>query len=277
MGVGRVPEWLKVIIIVFVLEILIRFIEAMPDAVLAGLGLLAPLVKHGVLGFLRKIYGEGGANIDGAVAAANRVAKLMGGGGIDFVLGMGKGILTGIWDGVVGPIELVVGVIEGVVALAEWLDKAKDEMPEAIRSILGKVKSTTATVKGAFMPAVRSLFSEFGRNGQGVRHLQEHLRRHHRRRCVRGQRDRRSADGLHSEAGLRTQREAGWVAGTVILRWLWPCSPAARQPRSQQRKGRSRASFASSSRSISTWGRSSRRWLSSSVRSSGRSGRRCRS
>lgn len=160
---GRLPVWLKVVIIVFVLEILIRFVAALPDSViLVGAGPLAALVKHAILGFLRKIEGEGGGNIDKAVAVADRVARLLQGGSLEFVGGYAVGILSGIWDGITGPIEMVVMVIEGVASIAEWLDKKASELPQDLAAIFAKAASTAQTIKANAWPAIKSVFSGEG-------------------------------------------------------------------------------------------------------------------
>ncbi|WP_437942619.1 eCIS core domain-containing protein [Sorangium sp. So ce341] len=159
----KIPAWLKVIIITFVLEVLIRFVKALPDgALMAGAGGFGPLLKHAVLGFLKGIYGEQGANIDKAVAAADRIARLMGGGTIAFLGGLGVGILSGIWDGIVGPIELVVLLIEGVAKLAEWLDRAASSLPADIQALFGRIKKSANAIKNNAWPAIKSVFTGEG-------------------------------------------------------------------------------------------------------------------
>jgi hypothetical protein len=165
---GKLPVWLKIVIIVFVLEILIRFVSALPDgAIAAGAGPLAILIKHAILGFLKQILGEDGANVEKAVAAADRIAKLLQGGGIEFVGGYAIGLLSGIWDGIVGPIELVAMLIEGFVSIAEWLDRASSTFPADIAALFGKVKGLATSVKGQAWPAIKSVFSGEGGGGMG--------------------------------------------------------------------------------------------------------------
>jgi hypothetical protein len=157
-----IPDCIKKPIIGFILDLLIKFIDKLPD--LAGAGLLWPMVKHGVLGFLREIRGQGDAGLDRAVAASNRIALLLT-GPVDFLLGIGKGLLSGIWDGIVGPFELVWLLLQAQVRIAEFFESVSNDFSTHFQRLISSLSDIGSYVRDNFWGAVESAFGSEGGEG----------------------------------------------------------------------------------------------------------------
>ncbi|MBK8814441.1 MAG: DUF4157 domain-containing protein [Methylococcaceae bacterium] len=92
------PECLKGPIIDFIISILSRFVRAIPSNPV--LGLLWPVIKSAMLGFLDRVLTY---SLERKVNVSNKMANIISGGSVTFALGYLKGLALGVWDGVVGP------------------------------------------------------------------------------------------------------------------------------------------------------------------------------
>src|SRR6185437_16309113 len=94
----------------------ISILSKTPD--LALLGLLWPIVKAGVLGFLQKVRA---LKPEEKITITNKLATIMTGSDPKFLLGFVVGLLKGIWTLVAQPFQLVWQLASGAVKLADWL------------------------------------------------------------------------------------------------------------------------------------------------------------
>src|SRR4029453_1005539 len=89
-------------IITFILRILIRFVQAIPDSPL--LGLLWPFVRSGLLGFLRRMLSF---PVERKVRVSNKMANIIRGGSFDFAWGFLKGLAIGVWEAIIAPFTAI--------------------------------------------------------------------------------------------------------------------------------------------------------------------------
>jgi hypothetical protein len=157
----KIPKCIKDPIIHFVLGLLIRIVDALPDVSLFGP--LWTLFKYGALGFLKKLQGTE-KDPDKAEAALDRIARLVG-GTADFVLGLVVGILEGLWDGLIGPFQLVYMLIEGVVGIIDFFEKLQKDFQDEVKSIIGTAKGIGTTIEQEFWPTIKGLLSGEGGGG----------------------------------------------------------------------------------------------------------------
>lgn len=92
------PRCLKGPIIDFILDLIIRFLRAIPP--LPQLGILWPFIRAAMLGFFQRLRSFA---TDRKVNVSNTVARIISGQSLGFVLGYLRGIVLGLWDGIVGP------------------------------------------------------------------------------------------------------------------------------------------------------------------------------
>ncbi len=102
-----IPNCLKGPIIDFIISILIRVVRAMPSTPL--LGLLWPVVKSGMLGFLERVRAFA---IERKVAVSNKIARIISGGSVSFFLGFLRGLALGVWDAIIGPFRAIADLFE---------------------------------------------------------------------------------------------------------------------------------------------------------------------
>jgi len=107
-----IPDRLKPPVINFVLDLILAFLRGMP-AFLTGLWPMASLLKGAALGFLASIRIQ---TDELKIAATNKIAGLMAGGGLAFVAGFGVGLLEGVLDGVLDPFRIIWMLIRLTVA-----------------------------------------------------------------------------------------------------------------------------------------------------------------
>ena len=112
----ELPNCVKPPIIDLLLDAVIGFLQAMPDFPLFGL--LWPIIKSGVLGFLETVRA---LQPDEKIKITNKLAVIMSGSSPEFMVGFVVGLLKGLWDMLVMPFELVWQLASGIVHLADWL------------------------------------------------------------------------------------------------------------------------------------------------------------
>ncbi|MBG1241064.1 eCIS core domain-containing protein [Nostoc sp. NZL] len=176
----------KAPIINFLLDIVIGLLQAAPS--LPMFGLLWPIIKAGVLGFLQGVKGKPDHE---KVAIANKLAKIISGGSPAFIVGFVKGLLKGIWEGLTDPFVLIYEAIKGLGNLVTWLNDVANqalsptptdqpasaqegtaspataannnvEMGERMQQMAGELQPPVEQVSQGFMPAVQEVFSGGG-------------------------------------------------------------------------------------------------------------------
>lgn len=113
-----VPHCIRVPIINFILDIVIGAMEALPD--LPMFGPLWLTLKPGVVAFLRRIRTN--ATDAEKEQISIKIAKIIRGSSLDFLLGFAKGVLKGVWEGITDPIKAIWMVMEGLTWVMDYLD-----------------------------------------------------------------------------------------------------------------------------------------------------------
>lgn len=175
----------KLPIIDFLLDIVIGLLEAAPS--LPMFGPLWPMLKAGVVGFLKGVKGQPAAT---KVAITNKLAKIISGGSPAFMIGFVKGLLKGIWEGLTDPFVLMYEGIKGLGNLITWLNDTANEAlsPQPSPTTAQKAEASAAPtvdkvaigqtlqqmgqelqppatqVTEGFMPAIKAAFS----GGEGL-------------------------------------------------------------------------------------------------------------
>ncbi|NAZ87903.1 DUF4157 domain-containing protein, partial [Kineococcus sp. T90] len=116
------PDTFKPPVIAFVLGLLIAFVSGFP-AFLTGLGPLAAVLKSAVLGFLRHLRSKEKVDDPTRIAASNKMANLMAGGGIQFVAGYAIGLVHGLVEGIIDPFKMLFMLFELVVVAIRVLKR----------------------------------------------------------------------------------------------------------------------------------------------------------
>jgi Domain of unknown function (DUF4157) len=174
----------KIPIINFLLDIVIGILQAAPS--LPMFGLLWPIIKTGVLGFLQGLKGK---KDDDKVAIANKLAKIISGGSPAFIFGFVKGLLKAIWEGLTDPFVLMYEAIKGLSNLITWLNDVANqalsttptdrqpasaqeggaspatavnnnvEIGQRMQAMAGELQPPVEQVGQGFMPAIQEIFT----------------------------------------------------------------------------------------------------------------------
>ncbi len=188
----------KAPIINFLLDTVIGLLKAAPS--LPMFGLLWPMIKAGVIGFLEGVKGKPDNE---KVAITNKLAKIISGGSPAFILGFVKGLLKGIWEGLSDPFVLIYEAIKGLGNLVTWLNDVANqalsptptgekpasaqagaaspatannknvEMGQRMQQMAGELEPPVQQVSQGFMPAVQEVFS--GGGGMSFEQLMQKL------------------------------------------------------------------------------------------------------
>jgi hypothetical protein len=169
------PECVKGPIIDLLLDAAIAALGAAPA--LPMFGLLWPMLKAGVLGFLAGMRDQAVAV---KVAVADKVAKILSGASPEFLLGFAKGLLRGLWEGLTDPFKLAWTAVSGLGELLNWLGNlgaapAEDGAAEAsatpgasvgprAREMATELRPPVEAAAAGFMPAVEEHFA----GGEGL-------------------------------------------------------------------------------------------------------------
>ncbi len=111
----KLNRCIKKPLIEFILGIVIKALEKIPDLVIFGP--LWVLLKRGVLGFLKQVASE---KYETQELVSDKFAKIISGASTDFLLGFVKGFLKGIWDGIADPFKAIWTVLEGANAVMNF-------------------------------------------------------------------------------------------------------------------------------------------------------------
>ncbi len=187
------PDCYKPPIINFLLDTVIGLLEAAPS--LPMFGLLWPMLKAGVIGFLQGVRNQ---DDETKVAITNKLATIISGGSPAFIWGFVKGILKGIWEGLTDPFVLIYEAIKGVRNLVTWLNDVANqalssttksaspetgtpsaasanqvEMGQRMQQMAGELQPPVEQVTQGFIPAMQELFS--GGEGMSFEELMQKL------------------------------------------------------------------------------------------------------
>lgn len=195
---------------------LINTILGFADAILsrirgilsAVMGPLWPLIREFMLGFIRRMREVADET---KVSMSNRLARLMTGGSLTFMLHFAKGLALGLWDIIRSPYDLIVGIIAGIRLIVRIIRNLTVEDLEAGLNLVANGLS-----------AAWSGLREMVRNPQQAIRFVETIWESISRAV--GQMGRALAQGLldlfqlpDAQLGERAGRLAGNVAGDAIL------------------------------------------------------------
>ncbi len=120
------PDSWKKEILHLLLSALIAVVERMPSSPMFGV--LWPIVRSGILGFLRTVEAKSGGP-DGEkqlIKISDKLAKIMSGASPAFMIGAAKGFFVGLWDGIKDPFVMAYEVIVGLKKLVTWLQGPRE-------------------------------------------------------------------------------------------------------------------------------------------------------
>lgn len=112
------PDRFKPRLIGVLLRVGDAILSRLRGLVSAVIGPLWPLVREFFLGFIRRMRAT---NDQLKIGLSNKLARILSGGSIEFMLGFAKGLALGVWDVIRSPYDLVVGIIDGVKFVARFL------------------------------------------------------------------------------------------------------------------------------------------------------------
>ena len=148
-----IPECLKGPIIDFILEVIIRFLRALPPMPL--LGPLWPVVKSAALGFLETVKGMG---IPRKVNVSNKMAKIVSGQSVSFAIGYLKGIALGVWEGITSPFYAIAAIFDLPDQIRSFLSNLGVRLCDLIESI----RCFAANLAGQVFGGVESILTGLG-------------------------------------------------------------------------------------------------------------------
>jgi phage-related protein len=131
------PECLKGPIIDFLLDVLDGFIAALPTNPL--LGLLWPVMKAALTGFVRKVRN---VKLAEKIAMADKIAKIISGQSFEFAIGYLKGIVLGIWEEITSPFRALAAIFD----LPEKIKKFLSDLGVSFCEIVEKVRCFLVTL-----------------------------------------------------------------------------------------------------------------------------------
>ncbi len=109
------PDCVKPPLIDLLLDAVLAILRGLPA--LPMLGVLWPLLKSGIIGFLEAFRGRDPAT---KIKVSNKLAKIISGGSTDFLIGFVKGFLKGVWDGIKMPFEAIWMVAKGIEKVGDF-------------------------------------------------------------------------------------------------------------------------------------------------------------
>jgi phage-related protein len=150
------PECLKGPIIEFLLDVLDRFIAALPTNPL--LGILWPIMKAALTGFVKRVKK---VPLKEKIELADKIAKIISGQSFDFAIGYLKGIVLGIWEELTAPFRALAAIFD----LPEKIKKFLNDLGTSFCEIVEKIRCFLATLAA----------SAFGKLDDLLATLQEYL------------------------------------------------------------------------------------------------------
>lgn len=157
----RLADCLKGPIIDFILDVAIRVVRAIPGSPL--LGLLWPFLRQSLIGFLTRIRSFA---TERKVRVANKIATIISGGSVQFFLGYLRGLLTGIWQAVIGPFQAIADIFR-IPAMIQQLLQSMNlnfaELREQARQFLSTLRGRAVGTVQSLINAARDLFANPGR------------------------------------------------------------------------------------------------------------------
>lgn len=152
------PDCIKGPLINFILDILIGFIRRIPGNPM--LGILWPLVKNGLLGFLETVRALA---LQRKVDISNKIANIMAGGSPSFVLGYFLGLIEGLWNAITAPFQALAALFELPEQIRQFLRNLGVRLCEIIEQIRCFAASLAGQVFGSVdrvLSAIREFLSD---------------------------------------------------------------------------------------------------------------------
>ena len=150
-----IPDCLKGPFIDFILNTIIGFLRLMPS--LPSMGILWPLVKSAMLGFLQTVLN---LELIRKVNISNKMAVIISGMSPSFVLGFFRGIVMGLWEAITGPITAIAMVFELPTMIQEFLGNLGVRLCELVDQIRCFATELTTRVFGS-LDSILSAIGEF--------------------------------------------------------------------------------------------------------------------
>ncbi|WP_017662946.1 hypothetical protein [Baaleninema simplex] len=110
------PDCYQGAIIDVILDALIAILSTASE--IPAFGPLWSLLQTGILGFLEGLRGQA---TDIKVQISQKIAKIISGRSLDFILGFVKGVLKGIWEGLSDPFVLMYQGVKAIGSLMSWI------------------------------------------------------------------------------------------------------------------------------------------------------------
>ncbi len=152
------PDCLKAPLINFILDIMIGFVRLFPNSVM--LGVLWPLVQNAILGFLETVRA---LELKPKVSLSNKVANIIAGGSITFIIGYFRGIIVGLWNTIAGPFQAIAAVFELPGQIREFLGNlgiSFCELINQIRCFAGQLVGQVFGSVDSVIDAIREFLSD---------------------------------------------------------------------------------------------------------------------
>lgn len=151
----ELPGWLKVRLMSTLLNAAETILSHLRGQLSALMGPLWPLLREFFLGFVRSMREAGD---DLKVAMSDRLATLVSGTSVTFMLHFIKGLGLGLWDVVRMPYDLIVGVIDGVKFAARVAGRmGQAGLEEGIRLLAGGLPAALDGLKEMLTEPRRAL------------------------------------------------------------------------------------------------------------------------
>lgn len=125
-----IPECLKGPIIDFILTIVLRILRAMPNSPM--LGILFPVVKAAMIGFVERVRGY---RLAVKVAVSNKIARIVAGDSVSFFFGYVTGLAVGVFRGITAPFTALATIFELPTLLQEFLANLGVRLCEIVEQI----------------------------------------------------------------------------------------------------------------------------------------------
>ena len=156
-----VPTCLKGPIVNFILDLLLRFLRIIPP--LPQLGILWPFIRAAMLGFLERVRSFA---TERKVNVSNKIARIISGESFGFIIGYLRGLVLGLWDGIVGPFLAIRDLFRLPEMIRNFLRSLGVQLCDFLSAIRCFMSTLSAGAIGAFdslMEAAGDLLDNPGR------------------------------------------------------------------------------------------------------------------